>query len=113
MSPRSCVAVLLFVLALLLAGCGECQETTSKAGRFELVEGSTFSVGQSEEGVPLIEATIPEGNPGAGTYRTTAKALLDDAQYAMGLMGKEGATVRIEVDDTGEIVKVIHEVVTR
>jgi len=65
--------------------------------------GSSISVKVDAAGGVETEVFIPEGSPGAGTYRSTNPALQEDATDAKNALNEPGG-VTVLVDESGQIV---------
>ncbi len=96
--------MLMFSVALL--GCGLCA-CRSDTAEHVLVMGSTISTSQGAGGLTEIVVSIPEGNPGAGTWAAKAHpgaALLDIAGAAKASLGEQGTVVSVDVTRSGELI---------
>ena len=87
--------------------------SVDEARRIIVPPGSSISVGVGVEGDVEIVITVPEGHPGAGTYKSTSPHLVPEARTSMETLGDPGVEVAIKVDESGEIQALSHSVTIR
>ncbi|MHC4959447.1 MAG: hypothetical protein ACYTGN_13860 [Planctomycetota bacterium] len=95
------------LLVALVAACAS-KPATPAERLITLTKGDTLSIKTGTDGKSEITAVILDGKPDAGTYMSTASALVDDARAAKNALPDKLSTVSIRVDASNTITSILH-----